>query len=227
MSVDTVNKRLAAMRAAGKVMDIKAKGAQGEAAALDIVHEYRTKRGGLLKQGYMYPYASNRQSQIYLGNIFWDEEKKRFYDVTKQLNDEIDILYISNYRIFSIEVKSYHDNTIIVTENGWMERQGKRVDKSPYAQAEKHARHLYHQLYDVIPFGDPKYVIPMVCFVDESTVDDRRPLSRQFSLPTVMLDKLKQTLSDRDTPVDDQHMYTLDLDMIEKKLKEIERERDL
>ena len=47
MSVDTINKNLRAMRAAGKVMDIKAKGAAGEAAAFDIVHEYRTKRGGI------------------------------------------------------------------------------------------------------------------------------------------------------------------------------------
>ena len=80
MSVDTIYKNLRAMRAAGKVMDIKAKGAAGEAAAFDIVHEYRTKRGGILKQGFMYPYASNRQGQVYLGNIFWDEEKQKFYD---------------------------------------------------------------------------------------------------------------------------------------------------
>lgn len=54
MSVDTINKRLREMRAAGKVKDIKAKGAAGEAAAFDIVHEYRTKRGGILRQGFMY-----------------------------------------------------------------------------------------------------------------------------------------------------------------------------
>ena len=200
MSVDTINKNLRAMRAAGKVMDIKAKGAAGEAAAFDIVHEYRTKRGGILKQGFMYPYASNRQGRVYLGNIFWDEEKQKFYDMTKQLNDEIDILYISNYRVFAIEVKSYHDKTIVVTDK-WMERQGKKVEKSPFAQAEKHARHLYHQLYDVLPFGDPRYM--------------------------TILDNLKQLLIDRDLPVDEDNRYTLDLDMIEKKLKSIERERDL
>lgn len=226
MSVHTINKRLAEMRAAGKVMDIKAKGAAGEAAALDVVHEYRTKRGGILKSGFMYPYASNRQNQVYLGNIFWDEEKQRFYDVTRQLNDEIDILYISHYRIFAIEVKAYHDDTMVITD-GWMERQGKRVEKFPHAQAEKHARHLYHQLYDVIPFGDPRYLCPMVCFVDRSTIDDRRSDKMQFYLPTVPLDRLKQTLMDRDLPIDGVNLYTLDLDMIEKKLKAIERERDL
>lgn len=226
MSVDTINQNLKAMRAAGKVMDIKAKGAAGEAAAFDIVHEYRTKRGGILKQGFMYPYASNRQNQIYLGNIFWDEEKQRYWDMTKQLNDEIDILYISNFRIFTIEVKSYHDHTIVVTDT-WMERQGKKVEKSPFAQAEKHARHLYHQLYDVLPFGDPKYIVPVVCFVDESTIDERRSPAMQYYLPMTVLDNLKQFLIDRDLPVDDVNRYTLDLKMIEKKLQSIERERDL
>lgn len=226
MSVDTINQNLRAMRAAGKVMDIKAKGAAGEAAAFDIVHEYRTKRGGILKQGFMYPYASNRQNQTYLGNIFWDEEKQRYWDMTKQLNDEIDILYISNFRVFTIEVKSYHDHTIVVTDT-WMERQGKKVEKSPFAQAEKHARHLYHQLYAVLPFGDPKYIVPVVCFVDESTIDERRSPAMQYYLPMTVLDNLKQFLIDRDLPVDDVNRYTLDLKMIEKKLQSIERERDL
>ena len=166
MSVDTINKNLRAMRAAGKVMDIKAKGAAGEAAAFDIVHEYRTKRGGILKQGFMYPYASNRQGQVYLGNIFWDEEKQKFYDMTKQL-------------------------------------------------------------YDVLPFGDPRYIVPVVCFVDESTIDEQRSDKMRYYLPMTILDNLKQLLIDRDLPVDADSGYTLDLDMIEKKLKSIERERDL
>ena len=220
--MDLVNKRLAAMRAAGKVQDIKAKGTAGEDAALDIVHAYRSKRGGILKRGFMYPYASNRQNQVYLGNIFWDEEKQKFYDVTRQLEDEIDILYISHYRIFAIEVKAYHDHTIVV-DKAWMTRKGKRVDKSPFAQAEKHARHLYHQLYDVIPDGDPAYILPIVCFVDESTIDDQRPTEMQHYLPATVLNTLKQTMLNHDMPVDQTHFYTLDLDMIEQKLRLIER----
>lgn len=226
MSVDSINKSLAAMRKAGKLQDIKAQGAAGEAAALDIVHDYRTRHGGILKQGYMYPYASNRQNNIYLGNIFWDAEKGRFYDMTKQLDDEIDILYISNYRVFAIEVKAYHDSTIVVTDT-WMERKGEKVDKSPFAQAEKHARHLYHQLYDVLPMGDTRYIIPLVCFVAECTVDDRRSAEMQKYLPAVVLQDLKAFIAKNDYPVDMANGYTLDLDMIEKKLKEIEKERTL
>ena len=224
MSVATINQHLAKMRAAGKVMDIKAKGAAGEAAAMDVVHAYRAKRGGILKQGFMYPYASDRQNKIYLGNIFWDEAAQAFSDVTRQLNDEIDILYASYYRIFAIEVKAYHDDAIELTDK-WMKRRGKMVDKSPMAQAEKHARHLYHQLYDVIPNGDPSYIRPMVCFVDRCTVTDNRSPQMVYYMPVIGLNSLKQTLMDLDIP--HRSGYTIDLDMVEKKLKSIERERDL
>lgn len=224
MKADVINKHLKDMIAAGKVMDIKAKGAAGEAAVMEIVHEYRSKRGGILKQGFMYPYASNRQSQLYLGNIFWNAEEGRYVDVTRQFNDEIDVLYISHHRIFPIEVKSYHDRNIVIT-NQWMTRSGEKVDKSPMAQAEKHARHLYHQLYDVIPDGDPSYICPMVCLVDECTVDDQRTTEMEYYMPVIALNEVMQTLMDRDML--HKSGYTLDLAMIEKKLKSIERERDL
>lgn len=226
MSVDSINKSLEDMRRAGKLQDIKAVGAAGEAAAFDIVHDYRTRHGGLLKQGYMYPYASNRQSQIYLGNIFWDAERRCYYDMTKQLNDEVDILYVSNFRVFAIEVKAYHDDSIVVTDT-WMERRGEKVEKSPFAQAEKHARHLYHSLYDVLPDGDPRYIVPLVCFVAECTVDDRRSQSMQEYLPMTVLQDLKAFLVSHDHPVDPSLGYTLNLDMVEKKLKSIETERTL
>lgn len=222
---EVINSKLAAMRAAGKVKDIKAKGAAGEAAAFDVVHAYRAAHGGILKQGFTYPYATNRQGTLYLGNIFWDAEKSKYYDLTSFVNDEIDILYISNCRIFPIEIKAYHDDTMVVTDT-WLYRKGQPVEKSPYTQAEKHARHLYHQLFDVIPNGDPKYIVPLVCFVDECTIDDQRSPKMQYYLPTTTLDSLAQTISERDFPIGKQG-YTLDLDMIGKKLKEIERERDL
>lgn len=222
MSAETVNKHLRDMRAAGKMSDIKAKGAAGELAALDVVHDYYLKRGGILKQGFMYPYASNRQNQIYLGNIFWDEEHQCYTDMTKQLDDEIDILYISNYRVFPIEVKAYHDMDIRITDE-WMWRGGKRVDKSPLAQAEKHARHLYHQIYDVLPEGDPSYIHPIVCFVDACDGEDERSDKMKKYLTVTTLTDLTATLCAQDIA----RPNTLDLDMIEKKLKEIEKERTL
>lgn len=219
MSVRSINQHLARMRAAGKVMDIKRKGAEGEAAVMDVVHNYRARTGGLLKQGFTYPYASNRQSKTYLGNIFWDAESHSYKDVTKQLNDEIDVLYISPYRIFPIEVKAYHEMNMELTDQ-WMLRKGKPVDKSPLAQAEKHARHLYHQLYDVIPDGDPAYIVPIVCFVDRCNVTDNRSEKMQQYIKVVSLDSLVKTLRMCNTCHKD---ALLDLSMIEKKLHAIER----
>lgn len=223
--VDSVNEHLNQMRAAGRVMDVKAKGALGEAAVMDIMHDYRARRGGLLYNGFMYPYATDRSGKVYLGNIFWDPETQKFSDVTRQLNDEIDVLLITHYRIFPIEVKSYHMRELTLTD-AWMIRDGAKVDKSPLAQAEKHARHLYHQLYDVIPDGDPHYIIPMVCFVDrvDKGCNDQRTPEAIHYMPVVPINGLRQAVADRDFPVSD---CTLDLNAIEKKLKAIQRERTI
>jgi hypothetical protein len=218
MSADSVNQHLLQMRIAGKLANVKEKGAAGELAALDIVHEYRAKHGGILKSGFIYPYASNRQSQIYLGNIFWDSEQQQYVDITRQFDDEIDILYISNCRVIPIEVKSYHDKNIVLT-NQWMTRGGVKVEKSPLAQAEKHARHLYHQLYDVLPEGKPKYIQPLVCFVDSCTIHDERSAAMQDYMPVTILNNLKTTLYE----VDVAQEYTLNLEMVERKLKAVEK----
>lgn len=222
MSSDTINQHLAEMRAAGKVTDYKAKGAAGELAAIDVVHAYYMQRGGILKHGFMYPYATNHSNQVYLGNIFWDEEQKKYTTVGRRSNDEIDILYISYFNVIPIEVKAYHERNILIKDD-WMWRRNQKVDKSPIAQAEKHARHLYHQLYDVIPNGDPRYIKPMVCFVDECAGKDERSPSMVNYLPVCVLNNLKSTLCN----IDVQGQYTLDLEMIEKKLKSIESERTL
>lgn len=213
----SVNEKLAQMRAAGKY-SMREKGNAGELAALDVVHAYRAKHGGLLRQGFMYPYASNRQGKVYLGNIFWDAEHSAFTDVTRQLVDEIDILYISNFSIIPIEVKAYHDKRISIDDK-WMSRRGVKVDKSPITQAEKHARHLYHSIYEVIPDGDPAYIKPVVCFVDNCEIEDTRSQKMQEYLPVTILNGLGALLSHIDIPA----YYTLDLEVIEKKLKEIEK----
>ena len=222
---DSINAKLRSMKQAGRVRDVREKGALGEAVVLDVMHELRTKRGGLLMQGFMYPYASNRQGKIYVGNIFYDKNRQPpFYDVTSQLNDEIDILYISYYRIFAIEVKSYHARKMVLQKNGWMTREGSAMEKAPTAQAEKHVRHLYHQLYDVLPDGNPNYIIPIVCFVDECSVTDERDQDLANYMPVCPLNTLQQTVLLYDRPLGG---YTLDLDMIQKKLKMIQTERTI
>ncbi len=219
------NAHMAEMIQQGKMGDYKAKGAAGEAVVMDIMHDYRTRRGGLLYQGFMYPYATDRSGKLYLGNIFWNEETQEFSDVTRQVNDEIDVLYVSNFRVFAIEVKSYHIRKAVLTD-AWMTREGRKVEKSPPCQAEKHARHLYHQIYDVLPDGDPRFIVPMVCFVDrvEKEFDDQRSGKAQLYMPVVPVNLLQQTILDYDFSPND---YTLDVDAIEKKLRSIQRERTI
>lgn len=222
---DSVNEHLAELREAGKIGNYKAKGNAGEAAVMDIMHNYRNKRGGLLYQGFMYPYASDRSGKLYLGNIFWDEATQSYSDITRQVNDEIDVLYVSHNRVFAIEVKAYHIKKAVLT-NEWLEREGKKVDKSPPCQAEKHARHLYHQIYDVLPDGDARYILPIVCFVDrvEKSFEDKRDKKFTFYMPVVPINALQRTILDNDYPIGG---YTLDVDAIEKKLKSIQRERTI
>ena len=110
-----------------------------------------------------------------MGNIKLEDGKYVEYTDAKNgriLEDEIDILYITPYRIIPIEVKAYHANLKVY--DNWMDKQGTPVDKYPITQAEKHARHLYHALVDVIPDGRPEYIRPIVCFVDRCKLDDRR-----------------------------------------------------
>lgn len=221
-----INATLTKMRQAGKLQSYKEKGNSGEKAVYDIIHNYRAMRGGLLYQSFMYPYASDRQGKIYLGNIFYDKDRKVFYDQTTQVNDEIDILYISPFRVFAIEVKAYHMRKVEFSDQ-WMVREGAMVEKSPLAQAEKHARHLYHSIYDVLPDGDWRYILPCVVFVDavKSGEDKRSPNMRQY-LPVLPLNDLMQTIRSRDL-IPPGASYTLDLDAIEKKLKSIQCERTI
>lgn len=223
-----VDQILEGMRQSGKMRDWKSKGNQGEDAVLAIMHEYYLKRGGLLYQSFTYPYASNSHSQVYLGNIFRRNDGT-YIDVTKQFNDEIDILYVSPYRIFPIEVKAYHAKMEMsidgLKKNGSIqyeknERTGDMLHKNPLWQAEKHARHLYHNIYDVIPDGNPYYIQPIVCFADRCELSDTRTPEGKFYLPVTILNYLKQCIMDCDTPMN----YRLDLAAIEKKLVSIKKD---
>ena len=211
-----INDVLADMRKAGKVSDMKAKGDLGEEAVLAICYDRKQKvDNGLLYQSFMYPYQSNREGICYTGNIKYEDGNFVEYTDTS-INDEIDVLYITPYRIFPIEVKSYGAKKLDVYEH-WFNRNSTPVDKSPIAQAEKHARHLYHAIYDVIPEGDTSYIVPIVCFVDKCKVrDDRTPYHRDY-IPVCILNTLLKTINHYNTPLE----YNLALPAIESKLNEI------
>lgn len=216
--MSSISDTLRNMRKAGKLQDMKQKGDLGEDAALAVVYKRREQRGeGLLYQSFKYPYQTNRQGQVYVGNVFYDPLTKKFSQMSKEtFDDEIDVLYITRYRVFPIEVKSYHAKLGVYFP--WMNKNGQPVEKSPIAQAEKHARHLYHAIYDVLPDGKPDYIIPIVCFVDRATLQIEDSYAPYMSyMPVGTLNDLMFMVNKADTPLN----YQLDLDEIKKKLESI------
>jgi hypothetical protein len=211
-----INDILNKMRKAGKVQDAKGKGDLGEDAVIAICYNRMQKSGkGLLYQSYMYPYQSDRNGKVYTGNIKY--ENKDFVEYTEErLNDEIDVLYVTPYRVFVIEVKSYHARKLEVYDH-WFNYNGSPVDKSPIAQAEKHARHLYHAIKDYLPDGNPMYIVPLVCFVDRCKVLDDRDDYFQKYIPISILDTLLNTINKNNVPLD----YNIDLEKLETHLERI------
>lgn len=204
------------MRSAGKMQDVRSKGDLGEDAVLALVYARRERVGkGLIYQSYKYPYQSNRSGIIYTGNVKF--ENGNYFDVTsKGLSDEIDILYITPYRVFPIEVKSYGNCKIDVYDH-WVNRRSTPVDKSPVTQAEKHARHLYHAMYEVLPDGNPNYIVPIVCFVDKCKVHDARDEEYKKYVPVCVLNNLISTINMYNTPLE----YNLVLESVEARLRQV------
>lgn len=203
------------MRKAGKVSDWKDKGNAGEQAVLQVCLELQRKIGGLIYHSYQYPYQSDTSGKIYTGNIKLENGKYVEYTESKRaLEDEIDVLFVTDYRVFVIEVKSYHAK--IEVYDHWLKKNGTEVDKSPILQTEKHCRHLYHAMSYVLPDGNPNYIVPLCCFVDRCTVTDNRSPEFERYIPICILNNLKSTLMSLNTPLD----YNLDLEEIKRKLNE-------
>lgn len=204
-----VNSILSRMRQSGTIE----KGAQGEEAVWSVLADRPNK--ALLYNSVRYPYQSNRQSVTYLGNIKYEDGN--FIDVTSEsLEDEIDEIYITPYRIFLIEVKSYHVKRIDVYDH-WINRVDEPMDKSPVTQAEKHARHFYHAMHSVIPDGNPEYIKPIVCFVDRTIIRDARDEHFQRYIPICTLNKLNSTIDANDKPLG----FKLNLNAIDEQIKRI------
>jgi hypothetical protein len=213
-----INSILKSMRNSGKLQDMKGKGDAGEDAVLQLVLERQRHVGGLVYQSFKYPYQTNRQGVTYRGNIIYKEGSYEAIDTKKSgagLEDEIDVLFVTPYRIFPIEVKSYHAKLEVF--NDWMKKQGEMVEKSPIAQAEKHARHLYHAIYEVLPEGRPEYIKPIVCFVDRCTMVDTRREDSIIYLPCCILNTLKSTIINNNTPL----RYNIDIPAVRSKLDSV------
>ena len=210
-----INNILRNMRQQGKLKNIQAKGDAGEDAALLVVKELYSKLGGTLYQSYKYPYQSNRDGLVYLGNIKYVNNKYVQY-TDSSIIDEIDILYVHSNRIMPIEIKSYRGDMSITDE--WMYTGVTPMDKSPIMQSEKHARHLYHAIYEYLPDGDPAYIQPITCFVDNCRIDDKRAENLLTYIKCCTLDTLKKTVVEACSPL----QYLIDVKGVESKLRELQ-----
>ena len=210
-----INSILGKMREAGKLNEWKSKGDAGEEAVLQICLELQQKIGGMIYHSYQYPYQTDSSGRVYTGNIKLEHGKYVEYsDSERALIDEIDVLYVTDYRILPIEVKAYHAK--IDVYDHWVKKNGTEVDKSPILQTEKHARHLYHALHPVLPDGNTNYIVPLCCFVDRCTVNDTRSPEFERYIEVCILNNLKSTIMSLNTPL----QYNLNLEEIKRKLNE-------
>lgn len=184
------------------------KGSYGEQAVLAICEELYQNEGGILIHSYSY-----KTDPMQVGNIKKNDDGK-FYLENLGSFTEIDVLYVSPYRIFPIEVKAYKAKKITLTDT---EIQGCYItNKSPVHQNEMHCRHLYADLFRVLPKGKTDYIVPIVCFVDKCEIEDLRSDWQREYIYVAILDTLRDVIDYFNTPLD----YRLNLSDVDKVLKE-------
>ncbi len=193
--------------------ETKAKGSTGELAVTRICEEFYNTMGGILYHSYSYKTDAEQA-----GNIKKDGGK--LYVENLGSFTEIDVLYVSPFKVFPIEVKSYKAKEIVLTDDGIS---GCAItDKSPVHQNEMHCRHLYAHIFKCLPDGETQYIIPIVCMVDEATIRDKRSPWQKKYIKVCILNTLKDTISKNNNPGG----YRLDLQAIDRTLKEVSTDYD-
>ncbi len=184
------------------------KGTYGEQAVLAICEKYYQKEGGILIHSYTYKTDPGQ-----VGNIKRGENGQLYVE---NLSDytEIDVLYVSKYRVFPIEVKAYKSKEITLDDSGIYGCY--KTDKSPVHQNEMHCRHLYPFLFRGLPDGDTSYIVPLVCFADECKVIDSRSSWQQEYIRVCSPNGLDNLIRQLNTPLG----YRLNLQLIDNLLKE-------
>lgn len=156
--------------------DNQKKGEAGEEISLALAQKYiRGRNDCTILHSYKYPYYVDEFEEVLTGNIKYEDGKYKTLQ-KESYNDEIDLVIITSYRIFVVEVKARVGKWLIYDH--WAKQNSKVIDKSPITQAEKHARHLYATIHEYLPDGDPRYIIPVVVYVDKSEIKDTR--SKEF-----------------------------------------------
>lgn len=202
---NSVNNLLGKMRNAGGT----GKGSFGEQAVFKICESHYQKEGGILIHSYSYKVDKDQA-----GNI---KKKDDGHLYIENLGDttEIDVMYISKYRVFPIEVKAYKSKKITFTDDAIA---GCLItNKSPVHQNEMHCRHLYSRIFKVIPDGRTDYIVPIVCMVDNAVIEDMRSDWQKEYIKLCILNNLDQVITEFNKPLS----YQLNLASIDKVLKEV------
>lgn len=169
------------------------KGSFGEEAVFRICEDFYQREGGILIHSYSYKVDKDLE-----GNIKSDGTKLHVESLGS--STEIDVLYISQYRVFPIEVKAYKAKQITLTDDSIS---GCYVtNKSPVHQNEMHCRHMYSHIFRALPDGKTDYIVPIVCFVDSATITDNRSPWQQDYIKISILDTLEDLIRLNNTPLD-------------------------
>ena len=146
--------------------EAKEKGTTGELSVMKVCEEFYQEYGGILYHSYSYKVDKNLE-----GNIKRDENGNLYVENLGSTT-EIDVLLVTPYKVFPIEVKAYRAKQITLTDDGIS---GCAItDKSPVHQNEMHCRHLYSYLFKSLPNGSTDYIVPIVCLVDRTELKDKR-----------------------------------------------------
>lgn len=205
MSLDSdVNALLKTMHSEGTLE----KGTTGELAVTKICEEFYQSYGGILYHSFEY-----KVDPDLAGNI--KKKDGNLYIERLGTTTEIDVLLVTPFRIFPIEVKAYKASKITLKDDGIY---GCAVtDKSPVHQNEMHCRHLYSAIFKAIPNGSTDYIVPIVCLVDKAEVHDERSAWQKDYIKLCILNTLRDTLIKYNNPGE----FKLNLNNVDQALKDI------
>lgn len=184
------------------------KGTFGEQAVFKICEQFYQKEGGILIHSYSYKVDKDQK-----GNIKKGDNGQLYVENLGDLT-EIDVLYVSKFRVFPIEVKAYKAKEITLDDAGIYGCY--KTDKSPVHQNEMHCRHLYPHIFRALPDGCTDYIVPIVCMVDKCSIVDKRSDWQKDYIKLCVLNTLEDTIRKYNTPL----QCRLNLQLMDSILKE-------
>lgn len=191
-----------------RTSDMKQKGNAGELAVIKVIEQFYQEYGGILYHSYTYKVDKKLK-----GNIKKDESGK-LYCENLGSTTEIDVLYVSPFRVFPIEVKAYSAKEIVLTDDGISGC--RKTNKSPVHQNEMHARHLLSAIFRALPDGDEKYIVPIVVFVDKCKLVDKRSDWQKEYIKKCILNSLSTRIRENNFPFE----YTINLKLMDDVLRQ-------